>query len=510
MSGAQPQGVNVRRLARGGVFSLAGSVVGGLAGFLMTAVVTRNTTTGSAGVLFVGISVFLLVFTVVRLGASTGVVYFIARLTALGQTDRLRSVLRTAVRPVAVVSVLTSATLLATAPQVAARLIPSDPTAATVSLRVLAVFLPFAALSDVFIYAARGLRELRPMVYVERLGRPLGQLLLIIVFVGLGAVTAGALSLAWALPYLPAVLVSGWWLRRLLRKAEADNEVSSPVPGVMRREFWLYTWPRWVQSIAQVVLQRLDVILIAALVGAPEAAVYAAVTRFLVFGQLTAVSIGSVVEPHISRLVAQHNPVGVSTVYQLSTAWLILVTWPIYLGMLVFSRQLPMIFGPDYDAGTPVIVTLALTMLVATACGLVDVVLAMAGRTTWTLANALGALVVNVVLNLALIPVFGIMGSAIAWSAAILFKNLVGLAQVKGSLGHWPFGAAASRAAVLAVGCLLVVPGALALLEASFAVLLAAFGLGIGAYAVAVWRSRVPLGVDSLVGGRGLPAGRDV
>ena len=56
-----------------------------------------------------------------------------------------------------------------------------------------------------------------------------------------------------------------------------------------------------------------------------------------------------------------------------------------------------MIFGPKYAAGTTVLVILGLVMLVATGCGLVDVVLAMAGKTFWTFANSVIALTIMVV-----------------------------------------------------------------------------------------------------------------
>ena len=42
-------------------------------------------------------------------------------------------------------------------------------------------------------------------------------------------------------------------------------------------------------------------------------------------------------------------------------------------------------------------VILSLSMLVATGCGMVDMVLIMAGRTSWNLGNALLALAVNLV-----------------------------------------------------------------------------------------------------------------
>jgi O-antigen/teichoic acid export membrane protein len=77
--------------------------------------------------------------------------------------------------------------------------------------------------------------------------------------------------------------------------------------------------------------------------------------------------------------------------------------------------------------------------------------LAMAGKTSWQLIDVSISLVVNVGLNLALIPSMGVVGAAIAWSAAVLVNNLIPLAQLWRTFGLHPFGAL-TRRALLAAG----------------------------------------------------------
>ncbi len=493
------EGTDLRSLARGGVFVLAGSVTAGLAGFVLTVLLTRNIDAVTVGVIFTATSLFMLAFTVVRLGASTGAVYFVARLSALGESDRLRSVLRSALVPVVAFSVVAAVVLVALSGPIARLVVPAHPETAIGPIRVMAAFLPFAAVMDVCLFGTRGLHRLRPLVVIDRIGRPLLQVGLIALCIALGARGSSALALAWVFPYLPAAALAGYWLWRLLRHTERQRGVVAPRTGTMHREFWGYTWARWLQSIAQIGLNRLDIILVAAIAGPAQAAVYAAVTRFLVFGQLAAGSIGAVAQPRLSRLVALRDDQGVRTVYRVSTTWLILATWPVYLCLVIFARELPLIFGEKYAAGSTVLVILGLTMLVATGCGLVDVVLAMAGKTVWTFANAFVALGLNVVLDLLLIPRWGINGAAVGWMIAILYNNLVPLTQVGVKLRLHPFGRSTAMAAAVALGCLGVVPGALSLAAAPEGVVLAAFVLGLLAYTGLVWRGRELFTLDVLL-----------
>jgi O-antigen/teichoic acid export membrane protein len=123
----------------------------------------------------------------------------------------------------------------------------------------------------------------------------------------------------------------------------------------------------------------------------------------------------------------------------------------VYLGIAVFAPVLLGLYGPGFGAAQTPLLILAVAGLVATGVGPVDVVLLMAGKSSWNLANTAVALTLNVVLNVLLIPHLGMTGAAIAWAASLLANNLLPLWQVRRLLGIHPFGPAYTRAAVAAL-----------------------------------------------------------
>jgi O-antigen/teichoic acid export membrane protein len=141
---------------------------------------------------------------------------------------------------------------------------------------------------------------------------------------------------------------------------------------------------------------------------------------------------------------------------------------------------------------------------VATGCGMVDMVLNMAGRTTWTLANTLLSLVLLVGLDLWLIPAYGIIGAAIGWSLARVVANLVPLGLLGLVLRLHPFGvplvtAVTASSVCFGVGLVL----ARVLLGASWAGLAAGVaGAGL-CYLAAMLLLRRPLDLTALAGLRG-------
>lgn len=499
---------NLRRVARGSTLNLAGAAVTSFANLALTLVVTRGFSQNVAGQFFSATSVFVLLVSIGRLGSGTGLVYFVSRFRALGVQDGIERCLRIALRPVIVSAVTGAVVMFALAPQIAALTTRGDASMTTLFLREMAFLLPFAAASEVFQAGTRGLGSMRTTVVVEKIGRPGVQLALVVVaaFVGTNFLVVG-----WALPYAPAAILAALWMRQLRRRQKGRAEqaatqaaATEEAPADLTRTYWKFTAPRAMSGLAQVALQRLDVILVGALRGPAEAAVYAAATRFLSVGTLGNQAISFAVQPQVSALLAKDDREATNQVYQTSTAWLVLVAWPIYLLTAIFSSTVLKLFGPGYGAGAVVMIVLSGSMLVATACGMVDVMLAMAGRTTWNLANVSIALVLNVGLDLILIPRYGILGAAIGWAVAIVANNLIPLTQVGYLLRLHPFGPALLAACTVSAVSFGAIPLlALAVAGDRLPSLLASAAVGGVVYLGGLWLCRGRLNLETL--GASLP-----
>jgi O-antigen/teichoic acid export membrane protein len=157
------------------------------------------------------------------------------------------------------------------------------------------------------------------------------------------------------------------------------------------------------------------------------------------------------------------------------------------------------LFGHGVRGGAVPLAILCGAMLVATACGPVDMILLMTGRSSTNLANTAFALALNVGLNLLLIPRWGMTGAAVAWAVSIAANNLVPLAQVRRSTGMHPFGRGTVAAAFAAVVCV-GVPAAVVRLTIGPTVggLLIALAVGGAAYALVLVRLRGVLRIDGL------------
>lgn len=482
-------------VARGGALNLAGAVVGALAGFGLVAVVARSFDADSAGVLFSSTALFLVVVGLAVFGADTALNHFVLRFEELGRSADIAPLIRIARRPVMWSSSAVALVVLVAADPIADALGLDHPRAGA-ALRVLALAVPFAAWAQLTLALTRALGRMRPTVVVDSILRSAAQVVAVAVVGVLGGGLTW-LTVAWAGPYVLAALLAApiatRYVRRRSRRWESGG--SSDLPR-LRAEYHRYAVPRGVARMSQIVIQRADVVIIAAVRGPAEAAVYTAATRFVVVGQMAAQAISNVLMPRLAQLLSRRDLTTVGAVFKVSTAWSIAVTWPVYAATAGLATGYLRIFGDGYGGaeGIAVVVIMSIAMMFATAAGALDTVLLMSGRSVASLVNAGVSAVLNVGLCLALIPVVGIRGAAVAWASAVVVRNLLSYVQVRRDLGITPV----SRVgATVATASLICFAGPTALLSltgtASPAAVVGALAAGSAAYAAVVWRSRSAL-----------------
>ena len=447
------------RLARGGALNLAGSLVNAVSGIVLVVIITRNLGPGGSGAFFEATALFQVVTTAGQLGADTGLGRFIPRSLAHHRPHQIWTWTRLALVPIALVGVVSGTVIYLGAEPLGRLVAKGDHRDEFVTY--IQVFAPFIALGAVYFAVQTGSRAfgtMRPSVVIERLVRPIAQPVAMLAVFARGMAPV-AVAWAWIGPYAAAAVALGYWYVRQIRKAErraparppdeppaAETAVSDAVT------FWRFSAPRAVASLFQVAVRWLDVLLVGALASTSEAGIYSAASRWLLGGTFVVFAINQAFQPQISAMLARGEGGRSRALFQSATAWAIALVWPLYLTLAVFGPVLIRVFGRGFDEGADALVILAVGGMIGAACGPVDMVLLMGGRSSATMLSAAIGLVVNIGVNVALVPRYGFVGAAWAWSATIASTNLIGVWQIRHLVGRAGYGSIWLRATVAAVG----------------------------------------------------------
>lgn len=422
----------------GTVLNLAGGVGTALGAFVVTILVGRTLGPGESASFFEGIAIFTILTIIGQAGSAPGLVWSVASALAEGRDADVRAYVRTATLGVAAVSTALGVGLFLGAGFLSEHLSNGGASQLRTALRVMAVFLPAACLSTMFLAATRGFNKMAPSVVVDAFSKSVIRILAVALGLAISRDSLGA-SIGWSVPIGVTLVGSMLWLALLLRTTGPAD--SKPSAASVTGQFWRFSSLQVASDFFQVGVQWLDVLLLGLLGTAHATGTYAAVSRVAFVGLLGLVAIGQVVAPRMSASLATGEIRAAQSLYQTSTLWLCVISLPFYLIVAVFSSAVTTIFGPGFQSGSAALTILSLAMLANVCTGPVMGVLVMGGKSGLGMIDTGLALAVNVGLNIVLIPSFGINGAAIAWTASILVINVLSTLQIRRLWNLSPFSA---------------------------------------------------------------------
>ena len=181
--------------------------------------------------------------------------------------------------------------------------------------------------------------------------------------------------------------------------------------------------------------------------------VYHVATRLVTIAVFVLAPVNASFGPHLAHLYHQGRLDEVRRIYRVATGWVLRLSLPAFVALLVFPEQLlRLVGGPGLAGGAAVTVVLALGQLVNAATGPCGTLLNMSGRVSVNMADNLAALLLNVLLNLWLIPAYGILGAAVAWAVSLAAVNIARVWQVRAQVHTVPVTAGMVKGLVAGAG----------------------------------------------------------
>lgn len=432
--------------------ALLGAVITTVANFVI-AILVSSADNATAGVFFAATAVATILGNSASLGTMTGLVYFLPQALE-GARPNPRSLIFKALTPVVGLSVALALLLFLVAEPFSEVISEGSADDLAAMLQVLAVAVPGWAITQALLGATRGLGTMGPTVGIGQILRPGGQIAAMAAIFWLGDPSATAIAVAWASPVLIGLAVAIVSVTRL-----GGWQQHGP-PLVTGREFWSYTRFRALSTTMQIALERIDVIVISALLGSGPAGVYGALSRYISAGNFLIFSVAQAMSVHLRRATAAKNMDRAKELLQRTTGWVVALAWPYFLVLAFKAEPLAELINPRFGEDASILPVLALGMMVSAFAGPIDLMLLMLGRSKASLVGVTLAMVTDVVLLFALAPPFGLMGAAIAWAAGVAVQNATATVLVWRDTG---FGQTAGPSLVAAAGALIAV-GPVALL----------------------------------------------
>ena len=224
--------------------------------------------------------------------------------------------------------------------------------------------------------------------------------------------------------------------RRLRSTSKATDKIGGPTGLWFKASLPLFA-VHWCEEL----MTNADMVVLGAFVSPDQMAIYFAASKTLILAAFVPFAVGVVIGRRFSIFHAAHDMEGLREVARAGAIW---TFWPTVAAVsLILALGYPMLwlFGSAFVQGYPVLLVLGAGFIIRSAFGQAEDLLVMLGHQRINLQTVVAALVVNVLLNIFLIPQFGLLGAAAATSItitaragvlALLAYRLVGVNTVVG------------------------------------------------------------------------------
>ena len=222
-----------------------------------------------------------------------------------------------------------------------------------------------------------------------------------------------------------AILGSIW-------RANASLPASKVETAFGWREMLILCVPLMLIAVMNSIIELSDTLLLGVLRSASEVSIYYIAAKIAALSTTLLFIINGTIAPDISKRWAQNDRAGAFTIVRKYSRFMLALAFLILLAIGLLREYILAVFGPEYSAqGVYPLLVLAIGYFFVLAAGPLGIFMTMTGNHRRYLHNNIAACVINVVLNLILIPRYGVNGACFATAVALALKNILLYVQFK-------------------------------------------------------------------------------
>lgn len=413
---------DIKTIARNAGISGLGDIFSAAVIFGTTIVMTRTVGAALYGTFVLAKQTVLVGAIFGNFGVQKGLLYFLPFYKGKGNWDCAKGTFLSSTRLTAIFS-FSTAVLLFLGADLIAQEVFRNPLVAS-AIKVLAFSLPGWAFVKLWLSGVQAFRVLKYSVLVDKVIRPVTCLavlsLLFLVGFKLYSLVFSELT-----SVLLAAGLAYYFLRKLFPPLWHKTRAVTH-----RRELLGFSAPLFLVESLNFILLRVDVIMLGIFLVSQQVGIYNAATRVAMLQLIPLASVNSIFAPMIAEYYGRDDLDNLRANYKMATRWVFSLVFPLGLFVILFSAPLLRLFGTEFAVGSAALVILAGGQLVRATVGPAEHMIMMTGHPRLNLANSLALAMLNVVLNLLLIPRFGIVGAAVATASSMAAITLVRLAEV--------------------------------------------------------------------------------
>ncbi|HSB47806.1 MAG TPA: oligosaccharide flippase family protein [Candidatus Bilamarchaeum sp.] len=400
-----------KEVARGSFWNLAGSLFFKLISFFYVVILARAASADDIGIFYLSLSIITLVGVVSDLGLPGAMQRYVPFYEGSGRRDEINRMLSLCFRIVFVLSMVFSAAAFLSADLIGG--IYQNAKLAD-AIRVISIFIVVQNVFRISYFFLQGLSDMKSMQLLNNV-QNIAKLALTLLFFHFFGPTALSISVAFTLSHVIGILLT---YPRIKSVSDSLPKAAAHGAAGFIHEVLPFAFTLTLVNSTWVIVSSSDKAILGYLV--PPASAPEQVAMYTIASTLAGVlfifpnSIETIFLPLLSKFVGKGDMDKVREMTEDSTRWAMLITFPVAMALAVFSPELLAAFyGAAYTGGSLSMMILVAGIAVKAASSMLFLALAALRLVRLELKLSLLAAMLNVALNVFLIPRLGMEGAAL-------------------------------------------------------------------------------------------------
>jgi len=413
---------------------LAGTVFTFGTGFFFKIYVARVLGSHLLGLYALGMTVVSIFGLFASLGLPNAAARFVAVYNSAGQADRLRSFLGSGSLLVGCVSALLGVLVIVGRDLIAEGLYHESALAGYLPL--FGLMLPLGVLGFFFSQVLVGYQNVtRTTIINSFIGGSVSMVLAWVLFVlGLGL---WGYVFAQVISGLVVLILMAWSVWRLI-PAGVQRPRTYPAL-ILEREVVCFSFSMIGINALEFLLGQSQRIVLGVYLEASQLGIFSVAAAISGFIPLLLQATNSIFAPVIAGLHARGEKEVLRRLFQTLTKWILGLTAPLVIVIVLFAPALMGIFGPEFRAGWLVVVIASIGQLVNCGVGSVGYLLIMSGHQNRLVRVQAYTGGLTLISSLLVVPLWGIVGAAAVGALTTVVSNLWYLGEVRRVLNFFPY-----------------------------------------------------------------------
>lgn len=403
-----------QKIAKESTISFVGLGYGQFVRYLFTALLARLVGVQFLGIYSLGNSITNIAGVFSKAGTDVGLMRYISRRDIKKDRESIKTDIRSTLKMGLIFSIIIMLTQIILSGWLAENVF-EESSLLRIVLIVYAVSIPFTALMTIATFATQGFQLLKYKVFVEYILNPT-VLIVSMIFVYFVFSSELAIILPTLLTGIVGFIVANYFLKKV-----AGVNILNIGKISFNKKILTYSLPIMFTMILGTLLHWMDIIMLGYFTNLETVGLYHPAVRTAGLQQSILIAFAGIYAPMFSKYYAQNNIIGMHHIYKLVTRWILTLVTPIFILIFLFSTKIMLLFGADFIQSSEALIILAIGTSIFAIFGVSSTALVVSGYQKLNLINALSATIINICLNIILIPKYGIMGAAWATLSSMMF-----------------------------------------------------------------------------------------